>query len=212
MVSGSFPWGAFTVFAIVSSTTPGPNVVMLTSSGSAWGFKKSLPLLLGICFGFPLMFLIVQFGANEAFARVPWLFPLLTLLSLIYILWLAVRLFKTGFNGQLELNKSERPFTFMEITLFQWINGKAWQIVISAATIYPSTDSSTKFLTALIFIAVLFVCGSLWIEVGKRISRYLENPTVRKVYYAALAIALILSTVPAGIAQLKPQIHLLSIF
>lgn len=59
-----FPWGSFLLFALVNSITPGPNIVLLASSGSAWGFCKSLPLLLGICVGFPFMLLVVQFSAD----------------------------------------------------------------------------------------------------------------------------------------------------
>lgn len=205
MSQTSFQWGAFLIFAFVQSATPGPNVVLLTSSGSAWGFKRSVPHLLGICLGFPLMFLIVQVGAGETFRRFPWLLPLLTVLSLAYVLLLAVKIFKLGFRENVRLEPSLRPMTFWEAILFQWVNGKAWQMVLMAATLYPSEDIETKILGALSFVVILAVAGAVWLEIGKRIARFLERELVRKIYYAALAASLLLATVPTGISQLTAQ-------
>lgn len=203
MVQTSFQWGAFLIFAFVQCATPGPNVVLLTGSGSTWGFRRSLPHLLGVCLGFPLMFLIVQLGAGETFRHAPWLFSLLTVLSLLYVVWLALRIFRMGFRENAKVEAGSRPMTFGEAVLFQWVNGKAWQMVLMAATIYPSPDLGTKVSGALVFVVLLLVTGSLWVEVGKRIARFLENPSVRRVYYSVLAASLLVSTVPAGISQLR---------
>lgn len=202
MVESNFLWIPFLIFAFVNSFTPGPNVVMLTSSGSVWGYKKTFPHLLGVCIGFPLMLLVVQFGADEIFKNFPWLFPLLTFLSLLYVLWLSYKIFISGFKTETNLTASLRPMTFTEGLMFQWVNGKAWQIVIMVATLYPTQDMRIKLLGALCFLAILFISASMWVEVGKRISRFLNKPNIRISYYSLMALSLIASTFPTGVAQL----------
>ena len=43
------------MFAFVSSVTPGPNNVMLTASGATFGYRRSVPHMLGICLGVVVM-------------------------------------------------------------------------------------------------------------------------------------------------------------
>jgi threonine/homoserine/homoserine lactone efflux protein len=198
----AFQWGSFIIFALINSSTPGPNNVMLAGSGSAWGYKRTIPHLLGVALGFPLMLLIVQFGAGIVFAKLPWLYPLLTVLCLAYILWLSYRILKLGWQGDLQIAPTSRPMTFWEAVLFQWVNGKAWQAAITVATIYTADSALLRTLTALAFVGILIFACSMWVETGKMIARYLQNERVRKFYYVFLALALVLSAFPTGIKQL----------
>lgn len=125
------------------------------------------------------------------------------MLSLAYVLWLALRILKLGFQINLSIPTPERPMSFTEAALFQWINGKAWQIVLMVATLYPAHQAEVKIMTAVAFIGILIVAGSFWIEAGKRIARYLKQPAIRKAYYLFLALALLLSTIPTGLNQLR---------
>ena len=124
-MSGSLPTAAFLAFATVNSVTPGPNVILLAGSGGLFGFRRTVPHLLGICFGFPVMVLLVQLGLDGVLRRLPWLLTALTAGSLAYVLWLAARLVKSGFGATQAAHGRSRPMTFMEAVLFQWINGKA---------------------------------------------------------------------------------------
>jgi threonine/homoserine/homoserine lactone efflux protein len=207
MQEAVFPWVPFILFAMVNSITPGPNVILLASSGGAWGLKKTLPHLLGVCLGFPLMLLLVLYGSDQVFKRLPWVFSVLTVTSLLYILWLAYRVLKMGFDSELKLKTRTRPMGFTEAILFQWINGKAWQVTIMVSTLYLTTSHVTRILEVLVMVVISFAAGIFWIELGKRIARFLNKPTVRKVYYSVLAIALILSTWPTGIIRLLSETH-----
>jgi len=197
----NFPWISFAVFALVGSITPGPNVIMLASSGSAFGFRRTLPHVLGITFGFPLMLLLVQFGADAVFKIVPWLFSVLIILSLIYVIWLSIKIFKLAFAEDLALDPSAKPFSFLQAAGFQWINGKAWQIAIMVATLYPSQQPQTKILGSFLFAVITFLSCALWVEIGKRIAVLLSTTWIKRTYYSALAVSLLLATVPGGIKQ-----------
>ena len=58
---------ALIAFAFVTSITPGPNNLMLLASGVNFGFRRTLPHMLGIGVGFTLMVAVVGLGLGEVF-------------------------------------------------------------------------------------------------------------------------------------------------
>lgn len=76
-------------FAFSTTITPGPNNVMIMSSGMNYGIKASMPHFLGICFGFPLMVLLVGLGFGVIFDKFPNLHQLIKVLGVLYLIWLA---------------------------------------------------------------------------------------------------------------------------
>ncbi|MCD8547228.1 MAG: hypothetical protein LRY38_01995 [Aeromonadaceae bacterium] len=65
-------WGPLAAFALVSSITPGPNNLMLTSAGARFGLQRTLLHVVGISAGMGLMLLLVSLGLGELFAAQPW--------------------------------------------------------------------------------------------------------------------------------------------
>ncbi len=199
----SYQWFPFFTFVIVNAFTPGPNVIMLASSGSTFGFRRTLGHLLGVCFGVPLMFLVVVLGSGQIFDAFPWSLNALTVLSLLYVTWLAWRIAQMGFSKEMKLKSRVRPMNFLEGIAFQWVNGKAWQTVLMAATLFAVETFAMRMEQAGVFWIITFAAGILWIELGKRIALYLKRPLVRKIYFLTLALALLATTWPKGVAQLS---------
>ena len=106
------------------------------SSGMNFGVRASVPHLLGICFGVPVLMAAIGFGAGTLFQLVPWSHTAIKILGLSYLFYLAYRI-ATSAPDSLEGGRS-RPFTFFEAALFQWINPKAWMMGISAIGTYTS--------------------------------------------------------------------------
>ena len=74
------PWDtllAFSLFAMVTSITPGPNNLMLLASGVNFGFRLTVPHMLGISSGFLVMAFAVGLGLAEVFSRLPWIYGVL---------------------------------------------------------------------------------------------------------------------------------------
>lgn len=63
--------GALALFAFVSTFTPGPNNIMLMTSGANVGFKRTIPHMLGITFGFGAMLILVGIGLMGLFHAYP---------------------------------------------------------------------------------------------------------------------------------------------
>ena len=112
------------LFAFVSSITPGPNNVMLTASGATFGYRRTLPHMLGISAGVAVMLLMVGAGLGTVFETMPVLYSILKYVGAGYLLYLAWRI--ASANGMDGAAARSKPFTFLEAAAFQWVNPKAW--------------------------------------------------------------------------------------
>ena len=192
------------LFALVTSITPGPNNTMLLASGVNFGFRRTMPHLFGISTGVAILMLCVGFGLGEAFKRLPLLYTILEVASVAYLLYLAWRI---GTSGEVKAHGAKpRPMTFIEAAAFQWVNPKAWMMVLTAATtIRLSGDYGMNAAwMAVVFILIGFPCISLWAAFGLGLRRFLSNPRALRLFNVTMAVLLILSLYPL-IAHLLPQ-------
>src|SRR5437763_3299557 len=128
---------AFMGFAIASFYTPGPNNVMLLSSGLNFGFRRTLPHIAGIPLGFAFMVLIVGLVMGAVFSSPPLLQTVLKYAGAAYLLYLAIVIALAKPSGP-EKQSSGRPMTFIGAAMFQWINAKGWVIVAGTITAYAA--------------------------------------------------------------------------
>ena len=184
----------FLMFALSATVTPGPNNVMLLASGANFGMRATLPHMLGISFGFPLMVFAVGLGLGAVFEQVPVLHEILRWAGGAYLLWLAWRI--AGAAGMGEAKNRGRPFTFLQAAGFQWVNPKAWIMAVSAFAVY-STPEADPLSQALLFGAIFFVisfpsCG-MWTGFGSAIGRVLKSERALRVFNGAMAALLVAS-------------------
>ncbi|WP_423761838.1 LysE family translocator [Burkholderia sp. NLJ2] len=192
------------LFALVTSITPGPNNTMLLASGVNFGFRRTMPHLFGISIGVAILMLSVGFGLGEAFKRLPLLYTILEAASVAYLLYLAWRI---GTSGEVKAHGAKpRPMTFIEAAAFQWVNPKAWMMVLTAATtVRLSADYGMNAAwMAVVFILIGFPCICLWAAFGLGLRRFLSNRRALRIFNVTMAVLLILSLYPL-IAHLLPQ-------
>ncbi|MDN7586191.1 LysE family translocator [Burkholderia seminalis] len=192
------------LFALVTSITPGPNNTMLLASGVNFGFRRTMPHLFGISIGVAILMLCVGFGLGEAFKRLPLLYTILEAASVAYLLYLAWRI---GTSGEVKAHGAKpRPMTFVEAAAFQWVNPKAWMMVLTAATtVRLSADYGMNAAwMSVVFILIGFPCICLWAAFGLGLRRFLSNPRALRIFNLTMAVLLILSLYPL-VAHLLPQ-------
>ena len=187
-------------FALSMSATPGPNNTMLTASGAAWGFRRTVPHMAGITVGFPAMLLAVSLGAGEVLRSRPWLHDALRWLGVAYLLWLAWHIARARPAVAGQSRSSGRPLGFGQAALFQWINPKAWVIAAGAVVTY-TTASGPALLgqaatIAAIFLVVSVPSTAVWTMAGVGASRLLRTPASLRVFNLVLAGLLVLSLAP----------------
>jgi threonine/homoserine/homoserine lactone efflux protein len=184
------------LFALVTSITPGPNNTMLLASGVNFGFRRTLPHLLGISAGVAILSTLVGLGLAQAFARFAWLYTALETLSVAYLLYLA---WKIATSSTVQVRDGERrPMRFIEAAAFQWVNPKAWMMVLTAATtihLHSSLSLNAVFM-ALVFIVVGFPCITLWAAFGTSLRRVLMQPRYLRTFNWTMAFLLVVSLYP----------------
>ena len=185
------------LFSISTAITPGPNNVMVTASGVNFGYKKTLPHIFGITFGFPFMVVLIGLGLGSVFKSFPVIHHILKYIGATYLLYLAWKIATfTSVNNNGGRNK---PFTFWQAVIFQWVNPKAWVMVVGAISTFTSVGRDVfleVLLIAFVFCIVCFPCVSLWAFLGTNIKRLLTTDYYRKVFNISMAFLLVISLLP----------------
>ncbi|WP_417517954.1 LysE family translocator [Minwuia sp.] len=186
---------ALAAFALVTSITPGPNNLMLMASGANFGFRLTVPHMLGVALGFVFMLVIVGMGIAGIFTAYPRAYDVLTVLSVIYLVYLAWKIARAGEPAK--AGATVRPMTFLQAALFQWVNPKAWAMALSAVTVYaPSQDLSTIVMVGVIFGAINLPAVSSWTVLGQQMRRFLTNPVRLRTFNIVMALLLIATLYP----------------
>ena len=182
-------------FAFVTSITPGPNNLMLMASGANFGFQRTIPHMLGVALGFVFMAFFMGIGLAQVFEAWPQLRNILTLVSVIYLLWLAWKIANAAAPNEGAVKG--RPLTFLQAAAFQWVNPKAWSMALSAVTIYAPDDTiGSMLLVAAVFGAVNLPSVSTWCLLGREMRRMLTNTMRLRIFNWTMAGILILSLYP----------------
>lgn len=182
-------------FALVTSITPGPNNLMLMASGANFGFWRSIPHMLGIGVGFTFMIVLVGLGLIQIFDAIPVIHTLLKGLGIAYLLWLAWKIANAGMPSTKASGNT--PMSFVQAAAFQWVNPKAWQMALTAITLYAPDRSAVAILfVALIFGAINLPAVSTWTLMGQQMRRLISTPTRLRVFNITMALLLVASLVP----------------
>lgn len=185
------------LFCISCSVTPGPNNIMIMSSGLNYGVRASMQHLFGICFGFVLMMLIVGLGLGSVFQSFPVIAEIIKYAGMLYLLYLAWKIASSSL--QLDSVPSRQPMGFVQAMIFQWVNPKAWVMIASSISAYaseafPSLSSEGQVLMiTLIFFVVGSPCVAIWLFFGAALKRVLKNPVAQKRFNIAMAVLLVIS-------------------
>ena len=188
--------GAFVVFAAVMLFTPGPNNVMLMTSGVNYGFFRTVPHMLGVSVGFALMVFLVGVGLGSLFEIYPLLYDVLKYASAAYLLYLAWVIATATPHAADTRNR--RPLTFIEGALFQWINAKGWITAIGAVTTYAAL---TRFPFNIVVMSLLFavigtVSSATWAMFGSGLSHVLRHTAAVRAFNVTMALLLVVSLYP----------------
>jgi threonine/homoserine/homoserine lactone efflux protein len=180
----------FLTYTFVMSITPGPNNVMLTASGAAFGFRRTVPHILGIATGFTVQLLAVCAGLSAVFTRWPALQEMLGWAGAAYLVYLGWRMLgRRDAAAQLQA----QPMTFVQAALFQFLNPKAWVMTLTAATLFLPRELGPLASGAYMALAMEGVgipCMSVWALFGSSLRGVLGAPRGRRVFNVTMALAL----------------------
>ena len=194
---------ALAAFAFVSSITPGPNNLMLMSSGIRFGLARTVPHVLGVSLGFVAMVVGVGAGLAQVFVAWPPAQTVLKVVSVTYLLYLAWKIATAvptlnTVPDDVANRSSGRPMSFIQAALFQWVNPKAWTMALTAVTVYtPSSGGAAALLqVAVVFGLVNLPSVGAWALLGVSMRRLLSAPQQLRRFNFIAALLLVASLYP----------------
>ena len=186
------------LFAFSMSITPGPNNVMVTASGANFGYRRTIPHLLGIGLGYPAMVAGVGFGLGGVFEAVPAVHVVLQYAGSGAILWMAWRIATASGTGP-ATERPGRPFTFLQAAAFQWVNPKGWVVAVGAVSAFTTVEGDLFLEVGAItlsFVSVNYACASVWTVFGVGIGRLLKHRNRLRIFNVATGLLLVAAIVP----------------
>ena len=189
-------------YVATMSVTPGPNNLMLAASGVNFGFRRTLPHMLGISIGVGIQIVLV---AGLLAWVMTWLDALrlpLVFVGCAYLLWLARRQAGAGQPGNSE---KRQPLGFFGAALFQWVNPKAWMMVLNAAILFlPHGNWTAVLWMAAMSVFVNLPCIAVWAFAGDKLRLTLRDPLALRVFNYTMAALLAATALWIMVDELLP--------
>lgn len=189
---------ALAAFAFISAVTPGPNNLMMMTSGTNFGFARTGPHMAGVIVGYALMVLLVGLGLGAVFGMIPGSMTVLKIASTVYLLWLA---WKIAWSAPPEIDTlrgGAKPLTFLQAAAFQWVNPKGWTMALTAAAVYVPAENRVlgAIWVALVFLVVNVPSATIWAAAGVQLRRLLHRPRAYRAFNVVAAVLLVASLYP----------------
>ena len=199
------------VFCLVATITPGPNNMMLLSSGATHGFRRTSPHIIGISVGGAIMSTLLGFSIANVASRLPGFYATLHIVSSLYLLWLAWRIARS--TGLREVKAGGRPLRVVDAAIFQWVNPKAWAIALGALAGFARPAHLVGDIAVIVLVRTFVGLPSLslWAGFGLVLKRYLKSPVALRAFNIGMASLLVLSLLPELLEMLPggPKLPLL---
>jgi threonine/homoserine/homoserine lactone efflux protein len=186
---------AFVGFAVVGTGSPGPNNAVLWASGMRFGFRRTVPHVLGTAIGMSILVVAVAAGVGALLEAVPAAEVVLKIVGSVYLLWIALLVLRGGGVGRAEV---DAPFSLWRGVTFQLANPKAWVFSIAAVGTFLPPELPWLVATGLLVgvLAVIVVAtASVWAVGGAALGRILDDERSRRTVSVVLAMLLVASVV-----------------
>lgn len=188
---------ALVPFAFSMTISPGPSNILVLISSTNFGYRRTVPVILGLSLGLAGMIFAVSLGLGQVFTAYPAIHTILKTVSIGYLLYLAWRIARSG-----KLNADsdrKRPLSFLECLLLQPVNPKAWMVAISTVAAYSSPEMGFLLQTLTmftVFVVAAVISLSTWAVFGTFIASLLQSPKSIRLFNISLAVMLALSLLP----------------
>ena len=183
------------LFGIATAFTPGPNNIMSSYSGFNFGFRKTIPLMLGVIFGWTAMLTVMASGLIVVFQKYVFLQNIIKILGSIFLIYLAYKIASSTSSDEI---KKENPVKFIETFLFQYLNPKGVMVAIIVVSTYVELgENYLNHATQVVALAFLFSSTSitLWTFIGKFLRKFATNDKFIKYFNYAMSGLLLLSII-----------------
>ena len=186
--------------AIATAATPGPNNLLMLSTAASFGRMRALPVYLGICLGFPFMVLVVSATVHVFGQQMLQGMEYLRWAGAAFLLYIAWKLFIATPGGHVAEAANDdteegagrnRPVSFWQVVLLQWLNPKAWGMAAATTAI----AGQAWLLPAAVYFVVIFPAVGIWYLSGGLLRRHVLGTPYERYLNRTMALLLALSVV-----------------
>lgn len=166
------------LFVLTMTITPGPNNMLLTASGARFGFRKTIPFIVGIVLGIISQLILSALGLGSLFQHFPLAQKILKICGSIYILYLAVKIAIPSKKVQKDGDLFDKPMHMLQGALFQYLNPKAYIMTITAMSVYPLKGEMYFRSSLFILLSFLIICPisiSMWAGFGSLLKKVMKD-------------------------------------
>jgi threonine/homoserine/homoserine lactone efflux protein len=188
---------ALFIFTLVAAITPGPNNFMLLASGVNFGFRRTVPHILGMLAGFLTLNVAVALGVGALLVAFPALHLALKVGGGLYLAYLAWKI-ATARKMTSSAEDGARPLSFLQAALFQWVNPKGWIAIVTAVGLYSQPDALTLSVVTVVLCFMLSgtIAAPTWAGFGTALRDYLDDPVRLKWFNVSMGALLLLTLIP----------------
>ena len=171
--------------------TPGPNNAVAAYSGFNFGIRKTLPLILGVGFGYTTLIILINFVLISTFKNYPIIQEIIRVLGTIFLIYLA---YKISFSKISSDGRTENPVKFFDKFIFQFINPKGVMAGITLSSNF--VEQGENYLNHSIWVIVVcsvtaFLSITSWTFLGKFLRKFATNNNFIKRFNYAMSLLLI---------------------
>ena len=186
---------ALMIFMFVAASTPGPNNLLSSYSGFNFGIKKTLPLIYGVTFGFPILLIVINSGLIIIFKKFPTLQEVIKIIGSGFLIYLA---YKVALSKKNEGKQTNNPAKFFNMLIFQFINPKAVLFAIIMVSTFISTNENfIRDTIIVVSVAFIFSFVSIfsWCLLGKFLRRFATNEKFIQAFNYVMSFLLIVCVI-----------------
>jgi len=180
-------------FAMTAAITPGPNNIILSTNAVNYGFKETIPLMMGVFFGFLSILTLCLLGIGELYKSFPAIAMIVKIVATCFLVYLSFRIFtSSSFSDE----KNSKKFSFKDIYFFQIINPKAVTVSMSSSAIFIQNKFSYQIEFILIFLCFVISTSTsaiAWAAIGHSFRKYLDDKKKIVIFNRIMAVLLLMS-------------------
>ncbi|MBN2529454.1 MAG: LysE family translocator [Deltaproteobacteria bacterium] len=180
------------LFAITMCITPGPNNMMLAVSGANFGYRRTLPHILGILVGMNMLFVCAASGLAAVLVALPpvhWILKIGGTAYLLFFSW-KIALIRPAEQTTSDTAQSPRPLSFINASVFQFMNPKGLVTGVSTVSVFSVPGSSYNTSVAAIMFTFNIVCvftTSIWTGVGTIFQQKMKHQRFSRIFNVSVA-------------------------
>ena len=171
--------------------TPGPNNAVASYSAFNFGFKKTIPLIMGVGFGYTILVILINFVLISVFIKYPIIQEVIRILGTIFLIYLAYKIATANVsNDKVKTN----PVTFYDTFIFQFINPKGVMAAITLISKFVDQDNYLLTSSKVIIVCSLtaFLSITAWTLLGKFLRKFATNNSFIKRFNYVMSVLILL--------------------